>query len=366
MGDGRRGRLISASDRKQAVELISEAVESGAALYKACEELGIHKRTYNRWKNNNNDYIDERTTSVRPEPANKLTKEERAKILETLNSEEFASKAPSEVVPILADRGVYLASESTFYKVLKEEEELAHRGRSKKPVSRPISTHKATAPNQVWMWDITYLNGPIKGTYYYLYLFSDLYSRKIVGWEIWESETAEHASELIRRIYREEKIYVKKQPLVLHSDNGSPMKGATMLETLYALGIVPSKSRPRVSNDNPYAESLFKTLKYRPNYQPKGFSTIMEARLWVKKFVEWYNNEHRHSGIQYVTPTQRHEGKDKEILKQRHELYENAKRCHPERWSRETRNWEYQEEEWLNPERSQRINETRNQEVKAS
>lgn len=139
MGDGRRGRLISASDRKQAVELISEAVESGAALYKACEELGIHKRTYNRWKNNNNDYIDERTTCVRSEPANKLTKE------------------------------------------------------------RPISTHKATAANQVWMWDITYLNGPIKGTYYYLYLFSDLYSRKIVGWEIWESETAEHANELIRK-----------------------------------------------------------------------------------------------------------------------------------------------------------------------
>lgn len=193
-----------------------------------------------------------------------------------------------------------------------------------------------------------------------------MFSRKIVGWEIWETETADHASELIKRIYREEKIYVKKQPLVLHSDNGSPMKGATMLETLYALGIVPSKSRPRVSNDNPYAESLFKTLKYRPNYQPKGFSTIMEARLWVKRFVDWYNNEHRHSGIQYVTPTQRHEGKDKEILERRRELYEKAKQRHPERWSGEIRNWEYQEEEWLNPERCERINETRNQEVKAS
>jgi putative transposase len=199
------------------------------------------------------------------------------------------------------------------------------------------------------MWDITYLNGPIKGQYYYLYLFSDLYSRKIVGWEIWESETAEHASELIKRIYREEKAYVKKEALVLHSDNGSPMKGATMLETLYSLGIKPSRSRPRVSNDNPYAESLFKTLKYVPDFQPNGFENLTEARLWVKKFVSWYNNDHRHSGINYVTPSERHSGKDKEILNKRKALYEAAKSKHPERWSRETRAWEFSDTEWLNP-----------------
>ena len=161
MGDGRRGRLISASDRKQAVELISDAMDAGAACYKACEELGISKRTYKRWKNNANDYIDERTTCVHPEPANKLTKEERKKILETINSVEFSSKTPCEIVPILADRGEYLGSESTFYKILKEEGMLSHRGRTRKPQKRPISTHKATAPNQVWMWDITYINGPI-------------------------------------------------------------------------------------------------------------------------------------------------------------------------------------------------------------
>lgn len=349
MGDGRRGRLISASDRKQAVELISEAIDSGAALYRACAELGISKRTYNRWKNNANDYIDERTTCVRPEPRNKLTQEEKAKILEMVNSEEFSSKTPCEIVPILADRGEYLGSESTFYKILRKAGMLAHRGRAHKPKKRPISTQKATASDQVWMWDITYLNGPIKGKYYYLYLFSDLYSRKIVGWEVWESETAEHASELIKRIYREEKMYVKKEPLVLHSDNGSPMKGATMLETLYTLGIIPSRSRPRVSNDNPYAESIFKTLKYVPNYQPEGFGTLMEARLWVKRFVDWYNNEHRHSGINYVTPSERHEGKDKEILKNRKALYEKAKAEHPERWSGKTRAWEFNETEWLNP-----------------
>lgn len=349
MGDGRRGRLISASDRRQAVELISEAVDSGAALYKACAELRISKRTYNRWKNNTNDYIDERTTCVRPEPVNKLTQEERNKILETMNAEEFSSKTPCEIVPILADRGIYLGSESTYYKVLAEADMLSHRGRAHKPKKRPISTHKAIAPNEVWMWDITYLNGPIKGKYYYLYLFSDLFSRKIVGWEVWDSETAEHASELVKRIYREEKMYVKAKPLVLHSDNGSPMKGATMLETLYSLGIIPSRSRPRVSNDNPYAESIFKTLKYVPNYQPKGFHSLMEARLWVKHFVDWYNKEHRHSGINYVTPAERHAGKDVEVLEKRKSVYEKARQEHPERWSGKIRNWDYRDTEWLNP-----------------
>lgn len=344
--------MINASDRRQAVELITEAIDAGAALYKACAEVGISKRTYNRWKNTDSDYIDKRTVCVRPEPANKMTPEEKKEILDVCNSEEFSSKAPSEIVPILADIGIYLASESTFYKVLKEAHQLAHRGREHKKQKRPISTHKATGPNQVWMWDITYLNGPIKGKYYYLYLFSDLYSRKIVGWEVWESEDAKHASELVKRIYREEKIGIrnlKKEPLVLHSDNGSPMKGATMLETLYALGITPSKSRPRVINDNPYAESLFKTLKYVPNFQPQGFGSMTEARMWVKRFVEWYNNEHRHSGIQYVTPAQRHNGEDRKILAKRKEVYNQAKERRPERWSKETRDWSFSEEEWLNP-----------------
>lgn len=283
-------------------------------------------------------------------------------ILDSTNSKEFTSKASSEVVPILADRGIYIASESSFYKVLKAAGELTHRGREHAPTKRAISTHKAEAPNQVWMWDITYLNGLIKGSYYYLYMFSDLFSRKIVGWEVYESESAELASELVRRITRKEKIYLNKTPLVLHSDNGSPMKGATMLETLYSLGVIPSRSRPRVSNDNPYAESLFKTLKYRPNYQPKGFGNIAEAHIWVKHFVEWYNNEHRHSGIQFVTPTQRHNGEDRDILVKRRQLYEEARKAHPERWPRNVRNWDYSEVEWLNP---RQVTENK-QEVKAS
>jgi putative transposase len=341
--------MISALDREKAVMLIKEAVENGARLVKACSEIGISTRTFNRWRDN--CYIDKRTSCNRPEPANKLSVEEEQEILKIINKEEFASLPPSQIVPALADRGIYIASESTFYRVMGKHDEQHHRGRSKEPIKRPIATHKATAPNQVYMWDITYLNGFIKGVHYYLYMISDLFSRKIVGWEVWEEESAEHASELIRKTVISEKIALRDYPLVLHSDNGSPMKGATMLETLYNLGIIPSRSRPRVSNDNPYAESLFKTMKYRPNYQPKGFESLDEARQWVKWFVNWYNNDHKHSGINFVSPNQQHTGKSKEILDKRHEVYESAKKLHPERWTRATRDWSQVDEVWLNPEK---------------
>lgn len=227
-----------------------------------------------------------------------------------------------------------------------------HRGRSQEPGKhgKPTS-YCATAPNQVWTWDITYLNGPVKGMFYYLYLILDIFSRDIVGWEVWSEESADHASELIKRSCLAQGR-LTTTPLVLHSDNGSPMKGATMLETLYALGITPSNSRPRVSNDNPYSESLFKTLKYRPNYQPKGFASIEEARIWCGHFVKWYRFEHKHSGINYLTAAERHAGKGIEILAKRHEVYEAAKASHPERWNgRSTRDWSYIEKVYLNPDK---------------
>ena len=201
------------------------------------------------------------------------------------------------------------------------------------------------------MWDITYLRGPIKGQFYYLYLISDLYSRDIVAWEVWESESATHASELIRRATLAQGR-LSTQPLILHSDNGSPMKGATMLETLYHLGITPSNSRPRVSNDNPFAESLFKTMKFRPNYQPKGFSALDAARRWCSEFVRWYRTEHHHSGIQFLTPAQRHSGQGEAILARRKEVYEKAKATHPARWNgRSTRHWSLPPCVFLNPEK---------------
>lgn len=260
---------------------------------------------------------------------------------------------PCEIVPALADEGTYIASESTFYRILREEKMQNHRGRYQKPrkYAKPTS-YCATASNQVWTWDITYLNGPVKGLFYYLYLIVDLFSRDIVGWEVWEEESAFHASELIRRACLAQGR-LTTQPLVLHSDNGSPMKGATMLETLYALGITPSNSRPRVSNDNPYSESIFKTLKYRPNYQPKGFENIDKARRWCKRFVQWYRYEHHHSGIKFLKPAERHSGKSAEILANRTEVYQAARLAHPERWNgRATRDWNDINEVYLNPDKT--------------
>ncbi len=351
--------------RKQVVALINEAVKSGARLAIACEEVEISLRTYQRWTKSYdeiNSYVDKRTIAVHPTPHNKLTPEEKQIMINIVNREEFSSLPPSQIVPILADRGIYIASESSFYKVLREFNAQHHRGRSKEPVKRPISTHVAMAPNRVYTWDITYLNGPIKGHHYYLYMISDLFSRKIVGWEVWEVESAENASELIRRAIIAEKLTTREHPLVLHSDNGSPMKGSTMLETLYNLGITPSRSRPRVSNDNPFAESLFKTLKYRCNYQPKGFASIADARIWVLDFVDWYNSHHRHSGIKFLTPNQRHApDHGLEVLRRRNLVYKTAKLQHPGRWTKDTRDWSIVDKVWLNPEKADNISDSKNE-----
>jgi transposase InsO family protein len=190
--------------------------------------------------------------------------------------------------------------------------------------------------------------------FFRLYLAMDIYSRKIVGWEIHEHETAEHASRLIRKACLAEGI--SEHGLVLHADNGSPMKGATMLATLQRLGVVPSFSRPSVSNDNPYSESLFGTMKYTPAFPSKPFETLRAARHWVHGFVRWYNEEHRHSGIRFVTPGERHRGEEQAILAKRKALYEAAKERNPQRWSGEIRNWEPVGEVWLNPENSEKAN----------
>ena len=345
--------MISALDRRNVVELIREAVVSGARLALACKELGITERTYFRWVKLHQDtgsYEDRRPGAERPVPANKLSPEERAEIIEIVNRPEFASKPPCEIVPGLADQGKYIASESTFYRVLREEKMQNHRGRAAEANRNRPTTYCADGPNQVWMWDITYLAGPCKGMFYYLYLFSDLFDRSIVGWEVYAEESADHASELIRKICIAQGR-LTTDPLVLHSDNGSPMKGATMLATLYQLGITPSNSRPRVSNDNPYAEALFRTLKYCPNYQPTGFESIEKAREWVDTFVKWYNYDHHHSGLNFLTPEQRRSGNAQEIFSRRKEIYEEAKAAHPERWNgRATRDWSLPETVYLNPE----------------
>ena len=257
-------------------------------------------------------------------------------------------------MPRLADQGRYLASEATFYRVLRATGQQQHRGRSQRPrrYAAP-TTHAAKAPNQVWSWDITYLPSPIRGKYYYLYLIEDIYSRKAVGWEVYDAESGEKAAALLQRsVIGEQCLH---EPLVLHSDNGAPMKSVTLLSKMYELGITPSRGRPRVSNDNPYSESLFRTLKYCPQWPQDGFASLDAARAWVRDFIRWYNNEHRHSRIRFVTPTERHRGLDHQVLARRHELYERAKEKKPERWSGRTRNWEPIGTVLLNPDREQQV-----------
>lgn len=341
--------MISTSDRRQAVALIDEAVAAGASLACASDALGLSLRSYQRWTQGDCLSVDARPLALRPTPANALGEAERQHILAVCNQAEYQSLPPSQIVPTLADKGIYLASESSFYRILKAANQNHRRGRQRQPHQRARPTpYSAAAANQVWSWDITYLHTTVAGSYYRLYLVLDVYSRRIVGWEVHEQESAELASLLVRNACLSEGV--TESGLVLHADNGSAMKAATMLATLQRLGIVPSFSRPSVSNDNPYSESLFGTMKYRPGYPSQPFDSLEAARTWVHGFVGWYNNEHRHSSIRFVTPNERHQGLDKQILARRKQVYEAAKQQHPERWAGDTRNWSPIKEVWLNPE----------------
>ncbi len=221
-----------------------------------------------------------------------------------------------------------------------------HRGKARPATHSRPDGFVATAPNQVWSWDITYLKMFIRGEFFYAYLIEDIFSRKVVGGEIFEAESTEHAAQLVREACLKEGI--RPGELALHSDNGGPMKGATMLATLQRLGVITSFSRPKVSNDNPFSEALFRTMKYRPEFPEKPFESLEDARTWLACFIYWYNHEHLHSGIKFVTPADRHEGKDIEILRNRKQVYENAKRKHPNRWSGNIRNWNRLEKVFLN------------------
>jgi transposase InsO family protein len=342
--------MIAMADRYDIMHLLDKACEQGARLAAACRVLGISARTVQRWRLNQH-MADGRIDAAKQRiPANKLTEQERRQIVAICNQPEFASMPASQIVPALADRGVYVASEASFYRVLRQAGQAVQRGKARAPVHKRPEPIKADAPNELWSWDITYLPTVIKGLFFYLYMIMDVYSRKIVGWEVNASESADHAAVLIRKAHLREGIAGKT--LVLHSDNGAPMKGATMLATLQKLGVVPSFSRPSVSNDNAYSEALFKTVKYHGGYPDRPFADIHQARIWVSGFVHWYNEIHRHSALRFVTPAQRHRQEDIQILARRNELYETAKKRRPERWRGAARNWQPIAQVFLNPNRS--------------
>lgn len=345
--------MIGLEDRQSLARAIEAAHQAGARLRLACETAGIDVRTLQRWKASLGLVSgDGRPTALRPTPAHTLTPAERERILGTANEPRFADVPPARIVPALADEGMYIASESSFQRVLRAHGQTRHRGRAKVPrQSRPPTTHVAAAPRQLWCWDMTYLPAQVAGRWFYLYLILDVYSRMIVGFEVHDSDEADHAAHLLKRTALAEGIHAMPAKPVLHGDNGATLKATTVLAMLHWLGIKPSYSRARVSDDNAYVESLFRTAKYRPEFPDKGFADLDEARSWAARFVHWYNHEHRHSGIRYVSPAQRHAGADTAILAARHELYRQARERNPRRWSGATRDWTPLGAVTLNPER---------------
>ena len=336
-----RGRMVSLEDRHMIARSVDGAHRDGARLEYACAEAGITVRTLQRWKRCEGvERGDRRPQAVRPVAAHALSEAEREDILRIANEPRFAEFPPARSVPMLADEGVCVASESGFSRVLRAHGQTRHRGRAKAPQRvRPPSTHVASAPRQVFSWDMTYLPATLIGRWFYLYPILDLYSRKIVGFEVHETDDSEHAVNLLRRTALAEDLHTLQYKPVLHGDNGATLKATTVLAMMHWLDLRVSYSRPRVSDDNAFVEALFRTAKYRPQFPTKGFADLEQAREWESSFVQWYNHDHRHSAIRYVSPAQRHTGEDRVVLQARHALYQCARAENPRRWAQHTRNW---------------------------
>lgn len=345
--------MTSLEERQARVRGVDQARQAGARLALACAGAGLDVRSYQRWKAGDGlVHGDARPTASRPMPGHALTRAERQEIVRVANEPRFASLPPSRIVPMLADEGVYLASESSFHRVLKTHGQLTRRGRARAPhKSRPPTTHVATGPNQVWCWDMTFLPSEVTGRWFYLYLVLDVYSRKVVAWDVQDTDSADHAARLVQRAALAEGIHALVTKPVLHGDNGATLKATSVLAMLQWLGVAPSYSRPRVSDDNPYVEALFRTAKYQPEFPMKGFPDLEAVRAWGLAFTHWYNHDHRHSGIRYVSPSQRHAGEDLALLNKRHDLYQQARERHPRRWTGVTRDWSHIPVVTLNPER---------------
>ncbi len=288
----------------------------------ACDALSSPRATFYRWLNPSEK-------KPRPTPQRALSKDEREDVLEVLNSPEYVDEAPAQIVATLLDKGEYHCSTRTMYRVLESEKEVKER---RNQLCHPNYTKPellATAPNQVWSWDITKLKGPVKWTYFHLYVILDIFSRYVVGWMLAHRESAALAKKLIKETYA--KQGVEPEQLTLHADRGTSMKSKPVALLLSDLGVTKTHSRPHVSNDNPFSESQFKTMKYRPEF-PGRFGSIEDARSSSQRFFDWYNNEHRHSGIAMLTPATVHYGLEKQVLAQRAAALMAAFKKHPERF----------------------------------
>ena len=292
----------------------------------------------------------EKQKPERPEPQRALSEAERQQVLDVLHEERFVDKAPAAVYAALLDEGRYLCSISTMYRILRANKEVRERRDQLRHPEYKKPELLATAPNQVWSWDISKLLGPVKWTYYYLYVIIDIYSRYVVGWMVASRETGSLAENLIDETCTRQRI--DRNQLIIHSDRGSPMTSKTVAQLLAELGVTKSLSRPHVSNDNPYSESHFKTLKYRPGF-PKRFGCIEDAKSFCKDFITWYNEDHYHSGIALMTPDMMHYGKAVACNAERQNVLTSAYIEHPERFVRgQPKTIALPEAAWINPPKS--------------
>jgi putative transposase len=305
----------------------AEALGQQIGLSAACQALGLPRSRIYRERQGPRPKAQPKISSS----PRRLSEAERAEVCTLLNSPDFADSAPHEVYASLLDEGRYLCSYRTMYRILNEQAQVRERrDQLRRPEYRKPEL-LATSPNQVWSWDITKLLGPSKWSYFYLYTILDIFSRYVVGWMVALQEAAHLAEELVDATYRKQGI----QPgqLTLHADRGIPMTSKPLAFLLADLGVTKSHSRPSVSNDNPFSEAQFKTMKYRPDY-PQRFGSLADARGWAKSFLDWYNFEHHHTGIALLTPAEVHDGRAAQVLQQRQIVLEQAYRRHPERFVR--------------------------------
>lgn len=319
--------MIPKDIREMAVTLINEAWDNGARLWKACEVLEISVTTFRRWSDG---HLQDHRKGAPKQIQQKLTLDEKQSIIDICCSKEYKDDNPYKIHASLLDKGIYIASISSFYRVLREQKLVSHRGNTKPAQSHHRPPEKiATGPNQVWCWDITWIASEVRGMFYYAYTIMDIWDRSIVKWSIHDREDDALSEELFQHALRDNSY----PDVWVHSDNGNPMKGVSLLALFYSLGICNSYSRPRISNDNPFIEAWFRTLKYSVTY-PGKFSSLEDARLWFADFVYSYNTTHSHSGMHFITPAQVRNGHYESIVQNRNKVMLEAQQKMPHRWSR--------------------------------
>ena len=305
----------------------AEALGANVGLKPACVALGVNRATVYRRRARRSDLQRER--SLRPPPPLKLGAQERQTVVDLLHSARFVDASPHTIYATLLDEECYLCSVRTMYRILAQENELKERRNVCRHPQYTKPELLATGPNQLWSWDITKLKGPQKWTYFYLYVILDVFSRYVVGWMVASRESATLATKLIGETCAKQDIPLGQ--LTIHADRGSSMKSKAVASLLADLGVTKTHSRPHVSNDNPFSESQFKTLKYRPEF-PQRFGSLQDARAFCRPFFSWYNTEHRHSGIAYMTPEDVHYGRATQIIDVRAAAFDAAFAAHPERF----------------------------------